>query len=74
MVNARRGNFGRSVPAIEWQASMVARFRDLPQWQPEFAAAGYQRKLFFRIDSVFCRNADLTAISWRGGCWGAGWS
>lgn len=47
MANARRGNFGLSVPPIEWQASMVARFHDLPQWQPEFTAAGYQRKLFF---------------------------
>jgi hypothetical protein len=26
---------------------MVAKFRELPQWQPQFAAAGYDRKRFF---------------------------
>jgi hypothetical protein len=47
MLCCGRRSYRPNVAAIEWQPSMIAKFRELPQWQPQFAAAGYDRKHFF---------------------------
>ena len=37
--------------AIPWRLATNSAFRELPEWEPRFAAVGFKKDIFFLIDS-----------------------